>query len=100
MMSAFDRWVTKEGPDWSPMEIGDRDWLEDEDLQTLAPFDETRCNGPFCTEGDAVMIGPHLRMDPETTADYPVFTSFWMMDQDGEHLFCEDCWILATEEAG
>lgn len=97
MMSAFDHWVTKEGPDWVPVEIDLQTYERDEDLQNLAPFDETRCNGPFCKDGDAVMIGAHL-IEGWHGGDVPVFHAFWMMDEDGEHLFCEDCWILATEE--
>ena len=67
------------------IEIGDEDWLDDEKLQSLAAFDETRCTD--CN----TMIGAHLRMDPETTADYPVFESFWLVTD--ERLLCEDCWI-------
>jgi len=60
----------------------------------VTTFDETRCNGPLCDE-DAVMIGAYLRMDPETTADIPTYR---MMDEDGEKLFCEDCFLNVTEE--
>jgi len=67
------------------IEVDDYDYVRSERLQTLAPFDETRC-----TDCDTI-IGAHLRMDPETTADYPAFSAFWLVTD--ERLLCEDCWI-------
>ena len=67
------------------VEVDDHDWLDDEKLQSLAPFDETRC-----TDCDTV-IGAHLRECPETSADIPTSIAFWLVTD--ERLLCEDCWI-------
>lgn len=91
MTSSFDRWATKEGPDFSPVEMDLTGWLQD-DGDTYAPFDETKCSN--CE----AVIGAYLDVDPETSADVSAFTTFWIMDEVCETLFCEDCWIDATEE--
>jgi hypothetical protein len=94
MISAYDRWATKEGPDFAPYEVSADEWLNDKDVESFAPFDETICDAEDCDE----IIGAHLYMDPETTADIPTFTPFWVMDEDCEILFCESCWYFATKE--
>ncbi|MFZ4431628.1 MAG: hypothetical protein ACOYOQ_00375 [Microthrixaceae bacterium] len=90
-MTAFDNWLTTP-PAFTPVEVTCDEWADDPNGDEYAPFDETTCTG--C---DAI-IGAHLRVDPETTADIPSWTPFWAMDEDYGTLFCEDCWYAATEE--
>ena len=95
MRSSYDTWKTKSGPDFTPTEICLNEWTNDLDFwDQVAPFDETRCSAKNCNQ----IIGAHLYQDPLTTADFPTFASFWVMDEDYEILFCEDCWIEATTE--
>lgn len=67
------------------VEVDDWEYVHNEDIQTLAPFDETRC-----TDCDT-FIGAHLRECPETSADLPTYIAFWLVTD--ERLLCEDCWI-------
>jgi hypothetical protein len=93
MISNYDRWATKEGPGFSPIEMNFSDWIKDVDADNIyAPFDETHCN--LCN----TMIGAYLDIDPDTTADVFSFKSFWIVDEDCEKLFCEDCYLELTEE--
>jgi hypothetical protein len=100
MLSSYDRWATKEGPDFKPLEIAQDMWfkdiydesLEPTEYELIAPFDSTICDG--CSD----VIGAYLYADEQTGTDNFTFTPFWMMDEDGETLFCEDCYIDATTE--
>jgi hypothetical protein len=90
--SKFDSWLTKE-PVFNPTEVSNNDWINDQNNgDNYAPFDETHCSN--CN----VIIGAYLDYDPETTADIYAFKSLWIMDEDCEKLFCEDCYIEVTEE--
>jgi hypothetical protein len=100
MMSAYDRWATKEGPDWEPIEVDAGTFDNDEDLWSIAPMDETYCDGPLCEDPPQrhlTLIGVYLGEDYEGRCVFH-YKPFWIMDQDCERLFCEDCYYEATRE--
>lgn len=85
-LSNYDRWATREGPLFNPFDMCYTDWVMDGADETYAPFDETHCSN--CNE----MIALHLEADRyEPDRDLVVFGTFWVMDENYETLFCEDC---------
>ena len=93
MTTAFDRWLTTE-PAFQPYFVDANTADHDDSFFDYAPADETVCSAEGCT----AMIGVWLDYDPETTADIPRFTPFYVMDEDHETLFCEDCHYELTAE--
>ena len=96
-MSAFDRWLTTEPP-FDPIEVSgqhDEAKLERRIKGWRAPeFDNGSCSK--CGE----TIGGFLaqsRVDP--WRDVYKFYTYWIMDEDMEVLWCENCLVEWEEEA-
>lgn len=81
--AALDAWITREAS-FEPVEIGQSEWEDDEDLQVDIPFDNATC--PSCGVG----IGMDLGRDT-TNPDVDAFrwNAPWLCAD--EEYRCDDC---------